>query len=475
MGDPKGFIKIKRKEAGYRPVEERIKDFSEVEQVLNEEDRLLQASRCMDCGVPFCHWACPTDSRIPEWQDALYRKDFQSAIRLLQYTNDLPEITGRICPALCEKSCVLNIYEEPVTIRENEVALAEKAFKLGLIQPKPPKKRTGKKVAVIGSGPAGLTLASRLNRLGHKVTVFEKDEEPGGLLRFGIPDFKLNKSVIDRRINLYKEEGIRFKTKTQVGHDYPVEKLMQEFDAVCVAIGAGQPRDIQVPGREAQGVYFALEFLTQQNRVVAGKHISKKDRISAKNKEVIVIGGGDTGSDCVGTSIRQGAKSVKQIEILPMPPKKRSEDNPWPYWPNVLRTSSSHEEGVERIWSTATVRFITEDGKVTGIETVKVEWEQDANGKYQMKELPDTKQILKADLVLLALGFTQPVHEGLLNSLGVEYDDRGNVKTRNGATSKTGVFAVGDASTGASLVVKAIKSAQESVEAVHYFLMKKEA
>jgi glutamate synthase (NADPH/NADH) small chain len=474
MGDPKGFIKIKRKEAGYRPVDERIQDFSEVEQVLNDEDRILQASRCMDCGVPFCHWACPTDSRIPEWQDAFYRKELDEAIDILQYTNDLPEITGRICPALCEKSCVLGIYEEAVTIRENEVALAERAFREGLIKPNPPKKRTGKKVAVIGSGPAGLTVASRLNRLGHKVTVFEKDEEAGGLLRFGIPDFKLNKNVIERRLNIYKEEGVKFKTGVNVGKDYPADKLSEEYDAICIATGAGQPRDIHVPGRESHGIWFALDFLSQQNRVVAGKRISSKERISARNKHVVVIGGGDTGSDCVGTSIRQGAKSVIQIEILPKPPEKRDEDNPWPYWPNVLRTSSSHEEGVERIWSTATVRFISEEGKVKALETVKVEWDRDENGKYQMKEVPGTKEVIKADLVLLALGFTQPVHEGLLDALGVEYDPRGNVKTKYGITDKTGVFAVGDAATGASLVVKAIKSAQEAVKNIDRFLMQKD-
>ena len=473
MGDPKGFIKIKRKDAGYRPVDERILDFSEVEQVLNEDDRILQASRCMDCGVPFCHWACPTDSKIPEWQDAFYRKDLQEAIDILQYTNDLPEVTGRICPALCEKSCVLNIYEEPVTIRENEVALAERAFREGYIKPHPPKRRTGKKVAVIGSGPSGLTIASRLNKKGHKVTVFEKDEEPGGLLRFGIPDFKLNKKVIDRRIDLYKEEGIKFKTKVNVGVNYPVEKLMKEFDAVCIATGAGQPRDIKIEGRENKGIYFAMDFLAQQNRVVAGKRVLKKERITAKNKHVIVIGGGDTGSDCVGTSIRQGAKSVKQIEILPKPPEKRTEDNPWPYWPNVLRTSSSHEEGVDRIWSTATLRFLSENGEVAAIETVQVKWEKDENGRYVMKELPETKEIIKADLVLLALGFTQPVHEGLLDALGVEYDERGNVKTIDSMTSKPGIFAVGDSATGASLVVRAISSAQNAVDNIHSYLVKK--
>ncbi len=473
MGDPRGFIKVKRKDAGNRPVDERIRDFSEVEQTLNTEDRILQASRCMDCGIPFCHWACPINSRIPEWQDALYQENLKESIDILQLTNDFPEFTGRICPAPCEKSCVLAIHEEAVTIRENEAAIAERSYEAGLIKAKPPQRRTGKKVAIIGSGPAGLTVASRLNRLGHNVTIFEKDDKIGGLLRYGIPDFKLHKSVIDRRLDILKEEGIKFKTKVNVGIDISPEELRGNYDAICLAIGAMQPRNINVPGREAEGIYLAMDFLTQQNRIVAGKNFSGKKRISAKNKHVIVIGGGDTGSDCVGTSIRQGAKSVKQIEILPEPPKTRYEDNPWPFWPNTLRTSSSQQEGCKRIWGTSTKRFISKDNKVQQIETIKVKWEQENKGKYIMTEEPGSLKIHKADLVLLALGFTQPVHEGLLENLGLKYDERGNILIDDkSATNKAKIFAAGDAADGASLVVRAIASGQDAAESIHLYLTK---
>lgn len=471
MGDPRGFIKIKRKNAGNRPVDERVQDFSEVEQTLNTEDRILQASRCMDCGIPFCHWACPINSRIPEWQDALYRENMEEAIEILQLTNDFPEFTGRICPAPCEKSCVLAIHEEAVTIRENEVAIAERSFEAGLIQPKTPKKRSGKKVAVIGSGPAGLTVASRLNRLGHKVTLFEKAEKAGGLLRFGIPDFKLNKSIIDRRLKIMKEEGLTIKTKVNVGTDISHEELLNQYDAICLTVGAMQARDIKVPGRDSEGIYFAMDYLTQQNKIIAGKNFSGKKRISAKNKHVIVIGGGDTGSDCVGTAIRQGAKSVKQIEILPKPPESRTENNPWPFWPNTLRTSSSQEEGCERIWSTSTKRFIRKNGAVQQLETVGVQWEQNKEGAYSMTEIPGTNDTHKADMVLLALGFTQPVHEGLPEALGLKYDDRGNILTVKGlAANQKKVFAAGDAATGASLVVRAIASGQQAAESIHFYL-----
>ncbi len=472
MGDPRGFIKIKRKDAGNRPVDERIRDFSEVEQTLNTEDRILQASRCMDCGIPFCHWACPINSRIPEWQDALYWENLKEAIDILQLTNDFPEFTGRICPAPCEKSCVLAIHEEAVTIRENEAAIAERSYEAGLIQARPPQKRTGKKVAVIGSGPAGLTVASRLNRLGHKVTIFEKDDKIGGLLRFGIPDFKLHKSVIDRRLAILKKEGVKFKTKINVGIDISPEELKEKYDAICIAIGAMQARNINVPGREIEGIYFAMDFLIQQNRIVAGKNFSGKKRISAKNKHVIVIGGGDTGSDCVGTSIRQGAKSVKQIEILPEPPKTRTADNPWPFWPNILRSSSSQQEGCERIWGTSTKKFISKNKKVHQIETIKVKWAQDNKGKYKMIEESGSLAIHKADMVLLALGFTRPVHEGLLEGLGLKYDDRGNILTDNqSTTNKAKFFAAGDAADGASLVVRAIASGQDAAISIHFFLM----
>jgi glutamate synthase (NADPH/NADH) small chain len=348
MGNPKGFIEIERKEGGYRPVNERIYDYGEVEQTLNETDRRDQASRCMDCGVPFCHWSCTLESKIPEWQDAVYHGKWGEAYDILTSTNSFPEITGRICPSPCEKSCVLAIHEEAVTIRENECAVVENAFNLGLVSPQPPPERTGKKIAVIGSGPAGLSAADLLNKVGHTVTVFEQDDKIGGLLRYGIPDFKLNKTVIDRRIDLFEQEGIIFKVNTRVGADIHPEEITKEFDAVCLACGAMQPRDLPVEGRELKGIHFAMDFLKQQNKVVQGARLLESHKISAANKRGLVIGGGDTGSDCVGTSIRQKAASVTQIEILPQPPLERSEDNPWPFWPKTMRTSSSHLEGCER-------------------------------------------------------------------------------------------------------------------------------
>ncbi len=471
MGDPKGFMKVPRKDAGYRPVSDRISDYSEVEQTLNEEDRALQASRCMDCGIPFCHWGCPVGSKIPEWQDAIYRGRKDEAYFILHSTNSFPEITGRVCPAPCEKSCVLAIHEEAVTIRENECATVEQAFDAGIVVPNPPKIRTGKKVAVIGSGPAGLSAADLLNRAGHWVTVFEKNDAIGGLLRYGIPDFKLSKSVIDRRLLLFVEEGMIFKPNVNVGVDITKEELLKEFDAVVLAVGAEQPRDLPVEGRDLEGVYFAMDFLMQQNKKVAGKQIPENERILARDKNVLVIGGGDTGSDCVGTSIRQKAKSVTQIEILPKPADKREENNPWPYWPNVLRTSSSHLEGCERRWSLNTKRFIGENGKLKQVEVVQVEWKKDASGRYVMSEIEGTTEILNVDLALLSMGFTQPVHLGLLDSLGVEYDARGNVKVS--ATKQTSVekiFAAGDAEKGASLVVHAIEAGKVAAKNVDEFL-----
>lgn len=475
MGNPKAFLTIPRKEAGYRPLNDRIKDYGEVEQTLNPEDRRLQASRCMECGVPFCHWSCPLGNRQPEWQDRLYKNDIRGAYRLLTATDDFPEFTGRVCPALCEKGCVLNKQHEPVTIRENEAAIVERAFLESIVEPRIPRRRTGKRVAVIGSGPAGLACANRLNQNGHTVTVFEKNEAVGGLLRFGIPDFKLNKSVIDRRVALLRQEGIEFRTGVRVGTDISAEKLLEEYDAVCIAIGSEVPRDLKVEGRDLKGVHFALELLRQQNRVNAGQEFAPADRITAKDKNVLVIGGGDTGSDCVGTANRQGARSVTQIEIMPMPPEGENPATPWPYWPVVLKTSSSHLEGCTRRWLLDTRRFIGDnDGRVSEVEIEEIEWVDDpATGRKTIKRSGKIEK-LKAELVLLALGFTNPVAEGVLEQFGVEKDARGNVKVGDDmATSVPGVFAAGDASTGASLVVRCIASGRQAAQGIHKYLSSK--
>lgn len=471
MADPKGFIKIERKIAGNRPINERISDYGEVEQTLNSEDRKLQAARCMDCGIPFCHWGCPVDNLIPEWNDMLYKGEWKKAIDLLHSTNNFPEFTGRICPAPCEHSCVLNIDEEPVTIRENEAAIVEYAFAQGYIVPKPPRVRTGKKVAVIGSGPAGMACADQLNKAGHMVTLFEKDDAIGGLLRYGIPDFKLNKIFVDRRVNLMMEEGLQIRTNTEVGKDISGEELLSEFDAVCLAVGSMQPRDLPVEGRDLDGIHFAMEFLTQQNKINRGIEIPYDQLINAKGRDVVVIGGGDTGSDCVGTAIRQGAKTVTQIEILPKPSEKREENNPWPYFGKTLKTSTSHEEGCERRWSLATSRFMGRQQRVQQIEMNNVEWKSNGFSPPEMKIIPGSSEVLNADLVLLAMGFVHPVHEGLLNELGLDYTDRKNIRI-NGQynTSKGKVFAAGDSVMGASLVVSAIHSGREAAKHIHNFL-----
>ncbi|QCD35394.1 glutamate synthase subunit beta [Muribaculum gordoncarteri] len=474
MGNPKAFLTIHRKEAGYRPVSDRIRDYGEVEQTLNPEDRRLQASRCMECGVPFCHWSCPLGNKQPEWQDRLFKNDIKGAYTLLTATDDFPEFTGRVCPALCEKGCVLNKIHEPVTIRENEAAIVERAFLEGYVRPYVPKHRTGKRVAVIGSGPAGLACANQLNRRGHSVTVFEKNEAIGGLLRFGIPDFKLNKSIIDRRVALMTEEGVEFKPGVEVGKDIAVEDIVRDYDAVCIAIGAEVPRDLKVEGRDLKGVHFALELLQQQNRVNAGREISRDDRISAKGKNVLVIGGGDTGSDCVGTANRQGALSVTQIEIMPKPPEGENPATPWPYWPVVLKTSSSHDEGCNRRWLLDTRRIIGENGKVTEVEVEEVRWEKDeATGRMNLIHTGNVERI-KAELVLLAMGFTNPVQDGILKQLGVDKDARGNVKVDDKQQSSIDkVFAAGDASTGASLVVRCIASGRKAAEGIHNYLTEK--
>ncbi|MDD7759969.1 MAG: glutamate synthase subunit beta [Candidatus Limisoma sp.] len=447
MGNPKAFLTIPRQEAGYRPIHDRIADFGEVEQTLNTSERRQQASRCMDCGVPFCHWACPLGNRPPEFQDALYKGKWREAYEILTTTNDFPEFTGRICPALCEKSCVLKLtMDAPVTIREDEGAIAEAAFREGYIVPRT-YPRKGKSVAVIGSGPAGLAAANQLNHRGYDVTVFERLEYVGGLLRFGIPNFKLNKAIIDRRVGIMEAEGITFKTNS----DIDVTNLPDGFDAYCICTGTPQARDLNIPGRDLKGIHFALEMLAQQNRVLAGQTFSKEERISAKGKRVLVIGGGDTGSDCIGTSNRHGATSVTQIEIMPKPPVGDNPATPWPSWPMVLKTSSSHLEGCERRWSLASNKFIGKDGRVTGVEVEEVEWVPNPEGGRPTMKPTGKKEIIKADLVLLAMGFLKPQQPEFANN----------------------VFVAGDAATGASLVVRCIASGRKAAADIDSFLSKK--
>ena len=470
MADINGFLKIKRKDAGNRSIKERIRDHSEVEQVLNSEDRMLQAARCMDCGIPFCHWSCPVDNLIPEWNDLLYRGDWKGAYARLASTINFPEFTGRICPASCEHACVLNINEEPVTIRENEVAIVERAFAEGYIKPVIPQNRSGKKVAVIGSGPSGMAAADLLNQAGHTVTMFEKDNKPGGLLRYGIPDFKLSKATIDRRIDLMVSEGVIVKTMINIGRDITAADLDKQFDAVCITIGAGHPRDLMIDGRDLSGIHFAMDFLTLQNRVNADEINSADNPISAEGKKVIVIGGGDTGSDCVGTAIRQKAERVIQIEILPKPPLNRTDDNPWPYFGKVLKTSTSHEEGCERFWNISTLRFIGNNYTVSGVEVEDVEWKK-TDGRNIMVPVANSGRVIEADLVLLAMGFVHPVLEGLISESGVELNIRKNIKIDNNhMTSRQKFFAAGDSVSGASLVVNAIASGRKVASEIDLYL-----
>jgi glutamate synthase (NADPH/NADH) small chain len=470
MADINGFLKIKRKEAGNRPLHERICDHSEVEQVLNSEDRMLQASRCMDCGIPFCHWSCPVDNLIPEWNDLLYKGDWKAAYARLAATNNFPEFTGRICPASCEHACVLNINLEPVTIRENEVAIVEKAFSEGYIKPEPPKIRTGKRVAVIGSGPAGMAAADLLNKTGHLVTMFEKDEKAGGLLRYGIPDFKLSKATIDRRLDLMIKEGLIIRTGITVGKDITGKELLEQFDAICIAIGATHPRDLMVEGRELKGIHYAMDFLSLQNRVNSGQIAFSDNPIVSTGKRVLVIGGGDTGSDCVGTAIRQKPVNVTQIEIMPKPSITRTSDNPWPYYGKILKTSTSHEEGCDRFWNLATVKFIGKDSHVTGVEVENVEWTK-KDGRYSMDIVPGTRRVIEAELVLLAMGFVHPALDGILSELNLELDHRRNIKVdQSQLTSTHKVFAAGDSVSGATLVVNAIASGRKVAKEIDKFL-----
>jgi glutamate synthase (NADPH/NADH) small chain len=481
MGNPRGFLTVKRQVSGYRPVEERLNDYSEVELNLTEEERRLQASRCMDCGVPFCHWACPVSNVMPEWQDRLYRGDWVGAWAILQDTNPFPEFTGRVCPALCEASCVLGMNDEPVTIRQNELSVIEEAFELGLVTPRPPKKRLGKKVAIVGAGPAGLSAAFYLNRAGFTVTVYEGDRKVGGYLRYGIPDFKLDKSFIDRRVAIMEKEGVVFKTCTRVGQagygfgtggkDSQIvdpKKLEAENDLVLVTIGARDARDLKAPGRELSGIVQALDYLSLQNRTLGKEKNEGVEPITAYGKRVVVVGGGDTGSDCVGTANRQGAISVMQIEVMPKPPAHRTDSVPWPLWPTVLKTSSSHLEGCERLWSINTKEFIGKNGKLDAIKVCRVEWAKDpASGRMSMSEIPSSDFEIGADLVLLAMGFTHVVQGGLVDSLGLELDARGNIRTQGTFhTSNPKVWAAGDARNGASLVVRAITEGRTAAEAI---------
>lgn len=467
MGNPKAFLEIHRQEAGYRPIHDRIHDFGEVEQTLNTRERKLQASRCMDCGVPFCHWACPLGNKAPEWNDALYKGDWELAYRLLNSTNPFPEFTGRICPALCEKACVLNRFNhEPTTNREDEAAITEMAFQEGFILPKTDIQRNGKKVAVIGAGPAGLAAANDLNLMGYTVTVFEKNEAAGGLLRYGIPNFKLNKAIIDRRIKLLEAEGIEFRYGCTIAIDNgqltidngsesaancQLSIINSQFDAIVIASGTPTARDLKAPGRELKGVHFALELLSQQNRVLAGMEFSKDERVTAKGKDVLVIGGGDTGSDCIGTAHRQGCKSVTQIEIMPKPVEGPEDpQNPWPNWPRTLKTTSSHEEGCTRRWNINTLEFLGENGKLTGVKVQEIDWKPNPEGGRPIMVEKGKPEIIKAELVLLAMGFLKPEHP--------EYPKN--------------VFVCGDSANGASLVVRAMASGKQTAAKVNNYLSK---
>lgn len=470
MGKATGFKEYSREVPKERPVAQRVKDFAEIYEDFPQENLRRQAARCMDCGVPFCHAGCPLANGIPDWNDFAYRNLWETATTRLLATNNFPEITGRLCPAPCEEACVLGINEQPVTVQQIEKRIIEDAFRRGWVIPRPPKHRTGKNVAIVGSGPAGLAAAQQLNQVGHTVTVFERADKIGGLLRYGIPDFKLEKWVLDRRIELLKKEGVAFKTNASVGTTYPVNKLT-DFDAIVLCCGSTVPRDLTIPGREFNGVHFAIDYLRQQNQIVAGKKI--KTPINAHGKHVVVIGGGDTGSDCVGTARRQGATAITNFELLPMPPRERPENQPWPFWPTRLRKSSSHEEGCERFFSILTKEFVGGEGHVQAVRTVNVEFHTPhGSNRPHMKEIQGTDCIWRADLVLLAMGFTGVEQDNVINALGVELDAAGRIKTTEPyKTSVDRVFAAGDARRGQSLIVWAIAEGREAARAVDLYLM----
>jgi len=473
MGKVTGFREIERQIPPRRQVEERVKDWFQVYQELPDALVQSQGARCMDCGIPFCHTGCPLGNIIPDWNDLVYRNRWEEAIQILHKTNNFPEFTGWVCPAPCEAACVLGINDQPVTIKQIELSVIDYAFREGWIQPEPPRVRTGKKVAIVGSGPAGLACAAQLNRVGHRVTVFERADRIGGLLTYGIPDFKLEKRVVRRRLHLMKQEGITFETKAHVGLNIPVDDLQLNFDALVLAGGATRARDLSVPGRELDGIHFAMEYLPQQNRRVAGDRQMSGRLITAKGKRVIILGGGDTGSDCHGTALRQGARSVYSWELLPKPPHERTASMPWPYWPMILRTSSSHEEGGERDWSISTKSFTGSNGSVEKLQAVRLDFgEPDASGRRAMREVAGSEFEVQTDLVLLALGFLGPEPEGMLQQLAVKLDSRGNVMADSDYMSSVqGVFAAGDMHRGQSLVVWAITEGRRAARGVDKFLM----
>ncbi len=474
MGKQTGFIEYTRQNPSKRRIEERIQDYREIEQSIPLENLQTQASRCMDCGVPSCHaYGCPVSNRIPDWNEMVYRGKWQLALELLHSTNNFPEVTGRICPAPCETACTLAINQPAVTIRHIELQIVERGWEKGWIHPQISEIKTGKKVAVVGSGPAGLAVAQQLIRKGHEVTLFERADQIGGLLRYGIPDFKMEKWIIDRRLEQMKAEGVRFETEVDVGFDISPRFLRRSFDSIVLTVGATAPRDLDIPGRDLDGIHFAMDFLTQQNKRNAKLSVPMNQNITAKDKDVVVIGGGDTGSDCVGTSRRQGAKSITQIELLPQPPEERADENPWPEWPNVMRTSTSHEEGCERSWSILTKAFTGKDS-VEKLQCVKLKWsEPDENGRQAFEEIKGSEFEMKADLVLLATGFVHPEHGPLVKDYELDLDNRGNVQIdENGMTSSEGIFSAGDSAMGASLVVRAIDQGRKVAEGVHRYLMK---
>jgi len=473
VGKVTGFLEIQRKKWPTRPVDERLRDWREVYLPYPEPDLKKQAARCMDCGIPFCHQGCPLGNIIPDWNDLVYRDQWQDAIQRLHATNNFPEWTGRLCPAPCEGSCVLGINDDAVTIKAIEVTIVERAFEAGWVAAQPPKQRTGKKVAVVGSGPAGLAAADQLNRAGHWVTVLERSDRIGGLLRYGIPEFKMEKRFLDRRLALMEKEGVTFRASADVGGALPARDLQRDFDAVVLACGAGAPRDLPVPGRELAGIHFAMDFLPLQNKRCEGDAIPDEQFVTAKDKHVVIIGGGDTGADCLGTVHRQGAKSVHQFELLPRPPDTRAPDNPWPLWPNIFRISSAHEEGGERVYAVSTQRFAGEHGRVKALEAVNVEMVRE-DGRLQFKPVAGSERTYDADLVLLAMGFLGPERNGPIDELGLKLTERGNVaRDANWMTSVPGVFTCGDMQRGQSLIVWAIAEGRSAARGVDLYLMGK--